>query len=343
MSPEASPLLPSLDLDFFHRTLRDDLQRVDLEMARVLTSDVKLVDKVVRYLVRHKGKSLRPVLTLLAARLFGQPGEGAVRIAVIVELLHTATLVHDDVVDDSPIRRGFPSINAIWKKKVSVLVGDYLLAKALTEMLDLRDFAVLDVLSATARRMSRGELLQIAKARKLDITEEVYFDMIADKTAALFSACCELAAVTAAAGDEARSALKTYGEKLGLAFQIRDDVLDFEGRRALLGKPTLGDVKERKITLPLIHALKNGDGEARAIRKLIERGLKAKDRARVLDFLGRHGGIEYAAAAADRLRDEALAALAPFPDSPARRALEGFAEFAVKRVRMDQILRRKNK
>lgn len=320
------------DLDQFQSLLSDDLKRVDQEMRAVLSSDVLLVDKVVRYLVKHKGKSLRPMMTLLCARLFGEPRQEAVKVAVIVELLHTATLVHDDVVDDSPVRRGWPSLNAIWKNKVSVLVGDYLLAKALANMLDLRDFAVLDVLGTTARRMSRGELLQIAKVRKLDITEEVYFDMIADKTAALFSACCELAAITSGADREARDCLRQYGEKLGLAFQIRDDVLDFEGRKSLLGKPTLGDVKERKITLPLIHALRvSRNGEGKQIRKLIERGLKNNARDQVLDFLKRYQGIEYATAAANRLRDEALASLSSFPDSPGRRALEGFARFAVER------------
>jgi octaprenyl-diphosphate synthase len=317
---------------FFHSLLSSDLERVDREMRVVLASDVHLVDKVVQYLVRRKGKSLRPMITLLCARLFGSPPEGSVKIAVIVELLHTATLVHDDVVDDSPVRRGFPSLNAIWKNKVSVLVGDYLLAKAMTSMLEMRDFTILEVLGTTARRMSRGELLQIAKARKLDITEEVYFDMIADKTAALFSACCELAAITSGSDATAREQLRCFGEKLGLAFQIRDDVLDFEGRRSLLGKPTLGDVKERKITLPLIHALKTSqNGEGKKIRKLIERGLKTSDRERVLDFLRRYDGIAYAITAANRLRDEALACLAYFPDTSERRTLEEFTRFAVER------------
>jgi octaprenyl-diphosphate synthase len=316
----------------FHSLLTEDLARVDTEMRTVLASDVMLVDKVVRYLVRRKGKSLRPMITLLCARLFGPPPHAAIKVAVIVELLHTATLVHDDVVDDSPVRRGFPSLNAIWKNKISVLVGDYLLAKALANMLDLRDFSVLDIMGTAARRMSRGELLQIAKVRKLDITEEVYFDMIADKTAALFSACCELAAVTSGADAIAREQLRCYGEKLGLAFQIRDDVLDFEGRRSLLGKPTLGDVKERKITLPLIHALRVcQDGEGRKIRKLIERGLKPSGRDQVLDFLKRYGGIEYATTKALTLRDEALACLTGFPDTPERRVLEEFTRFAVER------------
>lgn len=334
MRPHPDLATASPDLNYFQDLLSDDLRRVDREMRQVLSSDVKLVDNVVRYLVKRKGKSLRPIIALLAARLFGPPQAQAIKIAVIAELLHTATLVHDDVVDDSPVRRGFPSINALWKNKVSVLVGDYLLAKSLTEMLDLRDFTVLDVLSTTARRMSRGELLQIAKARKLDITEEVYFDMIADKTAALFSACCELAAVTAGADGEARLSLRQFGEKLGLAFQIRDDVLDFEGRKSLLGKPTLGDVKERKITLPLIHAMRSSDdGEGRRILKLIERGVKSGDRQRVLDFLERFHGIGYAAAAASRLRDEALSRLDVFPDSAARSHLQNFAHFAVSRSR----------
>lgn len=303
-------------------------------MRRVLASDVKLVDNVVRYLVKRKGKMLRPVLTLLTARLFGPVRQETVKIAIIVELLHTATLVHDDVVDESPQRRGFPSLNAIWKNKVSVLVGDYLLAKALTEMLDLRDIALLDVLSTTARRMSRGELLQIAKARKLDITEEVYFDMIADKTAALFSACCELAVVTSGADGEARAQLRQFGEKLGLAFQIRDDVLDFEGRKSLLGKPTLGDVKERKITLPLIYAIQQSrDGEGKKILKLIERGIKAEDRRLVLEFLDRHDGLGYARRRAETLRAEATECLRFLPPTDNKEELEDFAHYAVNRTK----------
>lgn len=319
-------------LDRFHSAVAEDLQRVDQEMRRVLSSDVKLVANVVRYLVRRKGKSLRPTLTLLTARLFGRPNEQAIKIAVIVELLHTATLVHDDVVDESPERRGFPSINAIWKNKVSVLVGDYLLAKALTEMLNLRNFTVLDIFSATARRMSRGELLQIAKARKLDITEEVYFDMISDKTAALFSACCELAAVTAGKNGMERESLRDFGEKLGLAFQIRDDILDFSGKNILIGKPVMGDVKERKITLPLIYAMKNAKKpEGRGILKLIERGVKTHDRGKLLAFLQENNGIESAQRAAEDLRDEALARLAHFPQTESRRILEEFACFSVSR------------
>jgi len=327
-------LAPATGLDTFDGALADDLKRVDQKMRSVLSSDVKLVDKVVRYLVKHKGKSLRPLVTLLCARLFGEVQQQAIKIAVIVELLHTATLVHDDVVDESLVRRGFPSINAIWRNKISVLVGDYLLAKALTEMLDLRDFTVLDILSTTARRMSRGELLQIAKARKLDITEEVYFDMIADKTAALFSACCELAAVTAGADGDIRSGLRQFGEKLGLAFQIRDDILDFQGRKSLLGKPTLGDVKERKITLPLIHAMRSSqNGEGKKILKLIERGLKPGDRERVLEFLDRYEGIKYAQGIAAKLQDEALEHLKALPATSERSTLENFAHYAVNRTK----------
>ncbi|MFH1861573.1 MAG: polyprenyl synthetase family protein, partial [bacterium] len=279
----------------FKAALASDLQEVEREMRSVLTSDVKMVDNIVRYIVKRRGKNLRPILTLLCASLFGKPNSLTIKAAVIVELLHTATLVHDDVVDDSKVRRGFPSINAIWKNKASVLVGDYLLAKALTEMLELRNFAVLDILSITARRMSRGELLQIAKVRKLDITEEVYFDMIADKTAALFSACSELAAVANGQNGEIRTSLRNFGEKIGLAFQIRDDVLDFEGKITLLGKPTLADLKEKKITLPLIHAMFVGEKtEGKRIIRLIDRGMKTKNQSLVLDFIRKHHGMEYA-------------------------------------------------
>ncbi len=324
----------TLQLRDFTKILDGDLKRVEAEMTATLTSDVKLVDKVVRYIVRHKGKSLRPILTLLSARLFGTPSDKTIKSAVMVELLHTATLVHDDVVDDAKMRRGHLSVNAVWRNKVSVLVGDYLLATSLAEILDLRDLQVLDILGVVARRMSRGELLQIAKARKLDITEEVYLDMIGDKTAALMGACCELAAVTLGGGERERSRLREFGEKVGLAFQIRDDILDFEGRRAVLGKPTMGDVKERKITLPLIHALRScQDGRSRRIIKMIRRGLKSSERALVLDFIHEYDGIGYAENTAEEIKAQALGCLEDFPDSPARRALKDFAEFSVYRTR----------
>ncbi|MBU1651016.1 polyprenyl synthetase family protein [bacterium] len=303
-------------------------------MRSILSSDVKMVDKVVRYIVNHRGKGLRPILTLLSARLFGVPSQRTIKAAVIAELLHTATLVHDDVVDDAQMRRGFLSINAIWKNKVSVLVGDYLLAKSLTETLDLRDFEVLDILSVTARRMSRGELLQIAKVRKLDITEEVYLDMIGDKTGALLAACCELAAVTSGQNGEVRENLKQFGEKIGLAFQIRDDILDFEGRRSVIGKPIMGDVKEKKLTLPLIHAIRSAKWqESRKIIKKIRRGLKRSEKQDVLDFIHQHKGIEYASEAALNLKDEALTCLDGFPESPERKLQVDFTNFAVTRVK----------
>lgn len=324
----------SLNLQDIKSELTQYLAKVDREMRSTLSSDVQMVDKVVRYIIRHKGKSLRPILTLLAARLFREPGEETIKVAIIVELLHTATLVHDDVVDDARIRRGFLSINAIWKNKVSVLVGDYLLAKALSEMLDLRDFAILDILSATAKRMSRGELLQSAKARKLDITEEVYFDMISDKTAALMGACCELAAVTSGSDGDSRISLRSFGEKLGLAFQIRDDVLDFEGRRSILGKPTLGDLKEKKITLPLIHAIRKcGNDERRRIVRMIDRGLKPRDKSSVLDFVNAYGGIVYASKKAEQLKEEALSHLKDFPDSKQLQSLRQFAHHSIARNR----------
>jgi len=312
--------------------LANDLERVDQEMRSTLSSDVQLVDKVVRYIVSHRGKGLRPILTLLCARLFGTPNQGTIKAAVITELLHTATLVHDDVVDDSQMRRGILSVNNIWKNKVSVLVGDYLLAKSLTETLDLRDFDVLDILSITAKRMSRGELLQIAKVRKLDITEEVYLDMIADKTAALISACCELAVVTSGQNGVVRENLKEFGEKVGLAFQIRDDILDFEGRRTVIGKPTLGDVKEKKLTLPLIHAIRSAEfSDGRRIIKQIKRGLHHSEKQGVLDFIHKHQGIEYASEVATSLKNEAISILDAFPDSNEKQKLRAFTEFVVSR------------
>jgi len=310
----------------------DDLTRVDVQMKKMLTSDVHMVDKVVRYIVKHKGKTLRPILTILASKLFGETKHQTIQAAVILELLHTATLVHDDVVDDSKMRRGFFSINAIWKNKVSVLVGDYLLAKSLSEMLDLHDFIILEIFSTVAKRMSRGELLQAAKTRKLDITEEVYFDMIGDKTAALLGACCELGAVTSGCDDDQREQLRQFGEKIGLAFQIRDDVLDFIGRGSMLGKPTMGDVKEKKITLPLIHAVSNcNNGDGRRIIKMIKRGVGSEKSSYILEFIHKYNGIDYAIQVADNLKQQAFAHLQTFPDTQSRSSLKKFAEFTITR------------
>ena len=294
-----------------------------------MKSGIFLIDQINRFIVRSQGKTLRPLVTFLAADLVGKSDERTVKGALIVEYLHIATLVHDDIVDDSDIRRGLPSVKKIWNSKVAVLYGDYLLAHSLTAMLDLRDMEVFDILSLCARRLAKGELLQAAKARKLDMDEEVYLQMISDKTAALVSASAELGALTGGGDSKAREALSLYGENLGMAFQIRDDLLDYEGREGLLGKPVGGDIKQKKITLPLIHALKNaGNGQRNKILRKVKRrdGLKE-----VVNFVRESEGPGYARQKALEYADSAKRRLSIFDDCEGKRMLLQMAEYAVNR------------
>jgi len=287
---------------------------------------------VVAYLVSTHGKGIRPTITLLAARLGGaEANERAIKAAVIVELLHEATLVHDDVVDESDTRRGWPSLPARFKNKVSVLFGDYMLASVLASTLEARDLDWLDVLSVTSRRMAKGELLQAARSRSLDMTEEDYLGMIADKTAALFSAACKLGGLSAGLARDQIESLGVYGERLGVAFQIKDDLLDLFGD-AKIGKPLGGDLKERKLTLPLLAALvKSPPREGRRVRARIRRGIKRGEVKDVKEFIRTYGGDRYAEVMMERCRREAVDALALLPDVPARQILMQLTDFAVER------------
>lgn len=295
-------------------------------------SPVGLVDLVVKYLLRQKGKQVRPILVLLGAEVSGGVNQRSYRGATLVEILHTATLIHDDVVDEADTRRGFPSINAVWKNKVAVLMGDYLLSRGLLLSLEAGDFEFLRITSTAVRRMSEGELHQIQKSRKMDTDEPAYLRIIGDKTASLLATCCEIGAVSATEDPARRSAMKEYGENVGLAFQIRDDLLDFVGRRSITGKPTGLDVNERKLTLPLIHALAQAPkAEAKGMLEMIRSGGKKMKTGRVLEFVEAHGGIAYADRRAREFSSAAAAALTPFPDSPSKRSLLAFAEFVVSR------------
>ncbi|MEK6552745.1 MAG: polyprenyl synthetase family protein, partial [Bacteroidota bacterium] len=236
--------------------VEDELSKFSELFKHSLKSKVTLLELVTRYILKQKGKKIRPILVLLSSNLCGGISERSYRGATLVELLHTATLVHDDVVDNAETRRNFPSINAVWKNKIAVLMGDYLLARGLMLAVDGNDFDFLRVITNTVKRMSEGELLQISKTRKLDIDEETYFRIISDKTASLLSTCCEIGARASTDDEQKITALKGFGENLGIAFQIRDDILDFIGTKNIFGKPLGADIKEKKITLPLIYALK---------------------------------------------------------------------------------------
>jgi len=312
--------------------IKSELETFNKLFKESMRSNVRLVDLVARYIIRQKGKKIRPLLVLLSAKVSGEVSERSYRGAVLVELLHTATLVHDDVVDNADKRRGFWSINALFKNKVAVLMGDYLLSRGLMIAVDGKDYDFLKIITDTVKRMSEGELLQIRKTRKLDMDEETYFRVISDKTASLLETCCEIGALSATDNKEYHQAMKSFGQSIGLAFQIRDDVLDYEGTFKAIGKPIGGDIKEKKITLPLIYSLSRVDKkEASRIRGIIKNGKKRNNVSEVIDFVKNNGGIDYAKDKAKYYSDKAIETLAVLPDSESKVSLEALVNFVIDR------------
>jgi octaprenyl-diphosphate synthase len=309
------------ELDLFEERLRDAMK-----------SKVAFVDLIVRYVVKQKGKRIRPALVLLSARAFGDVNESTYRGAALVEILHTATLIHDDVVDDADTRRGIASINAVWKNKIAVLMGDYMLAKGLLLSLDNDDFQFLKIISDAVRRMSEAEILQIAKSRDLDLDEPTYLKIISDKTASLLSTCCQIGAASTSGDRASVERMKIFGENIGMVFQIRDDLLDYTGRKSITGKPTGIDLKEKKLTLPLIHSLSKAPRkESNQIISIIKNGAKNKDLRRVVDFTEEYGGIDYSMKKAEEYSQKALMALSDLTDSPAKSSLTNFIDFMMER------------
>lgn len=297
-----------------------------------LKSKVGLVDLVTRYIIRQKGKKIRPLLVLLSAKVSGGINERSYRGAVLVELLHTATLVHDDVVDNADKRRGLWSINKVFKNKVAVLMGDYLLSKGLLIAMEGKDYDFLEVITDTVKRMSEGELLQIQKTHKLDIDEETYFRVISDKTASLIETCCTIGAMSATSDPDYISAMKNFGKNLGVSFQIRDDILDFEGKLSVTGKRAGGDIKEKKITLPLIYSLNQVSSvKAAEIRKIIKNGKDKPEVEAVIDFVRENKGIDYAIGKAMSYSQNAKEALNKIPDSQSKLALDALVDFVIDR------------
>jgi octaprenyl-diphosphate synthase len=297
-----------------------------------MRSRVGLIDLIARYIVRQKGKRVRPILVFLSAKACGEVNESTFRAATLVEILHTATLIHDDVVDDADTRRGLASINAVWKNKVAVLMGDYLLSRGLLLSLERNDYYFLRCTSNAVKRMSEGELLQIQKSRQLNIDEETYLKIISDKTASLLSTCTEIGAASTTEDPHRREQLRDFGEHVGIAFQIRDDLLDYLGHRSVIGKPTGIDLKEKKLTLPLIHALNNaGRGDAKQALRIIKNGAKQKDVQWVFDFVKGAGGIDYARDRARHYSEMARADLASLSASNSKEALLEFVDFVMER------------
>ena len=312
--------------------IRKELDSFNEIFKSSLKSKVGLVDLVTKYILKQKGKKIRPVLVLSAAGLCGGITERSYRGAVLVEMLHTATLVHDDVVDAAEKRRGLPSINAVWKNKVAVLIGDYLLSRGLMLAVDGDDYDFLRVVTNTVKRMSEGELLQISKTRKLDINEETYYRIISDKTASLISTCCEIGARSATDDQKAIESLREFGESLGIAFQIRDDILDYTGKSSVIGKPLGGDIKEKKITLPLIYSLKQVDPkESDRIIKLIKSERKKGRIQEVIQFVKDNGGIKYAESESDRYVEKAKNSIKDLPESDYKTSLNSLVDFVVNR------------
>jgi octaprenyl-diphosphate synthase len=311
-----------------------ELDIFDDHLREAMKSKVPFVDLIVRYIVRQKGKRIRPALVLLSASACGGINESTYRGASLVEILHTATLIHDDVVDDADTRRGIASINAVWKNKISVLMGDYMLAKGLLLSLDNDDFQFLKITSDAVRRMSEAEILQIAKSRDLDLDEPTYFKIISDKTASLLSTCCQIGAASASRDGTTVERMKEYGENIGMVFQIRDDLLDYTGRKSITGKPTGIDLKEKKLTLPLIHALSQAPkSESKQIISIIKSGAKNKEIRRVVEFTEGYGGIEYARKKAEEYSQKAMTALSGLAPSPSTSSLHHFVDYMMERMK----------
>ena len=320
-----------MSMKFSRELIADELQIFEKKFTQSVKSNTPLLDRIMKYIIKRKGKQLRPMFVFLSAKLHGPVNESTYRAAALVELLHTATLVHDDVVDESLERRGFFSINALWKNKIAVLVGDYLLSKGLLLSTEAEDFKHLHILSEAVKQMSEGELLQIEKARKLNLKEEIYFEIIRGKTASLLSSACAVGAWSTSKNETITQKMKIFGEKAGMAFQIKDDLFDYGTDD--VGKPTGNDLKEKKLTLPLIYTLNNISlAEKRKIIYILKNENKSSSKVKyILERVTEAGGIKYASEKMTAYRDEALAILFEFPESDIRKGLEDLVIYTTDR------------
>lgn len=310
----------------------NEMAEFEVYFSRTMRSEIPLLNIILNYILRRKGKQMRPLLVFLTAKLNGKIAESTFIAATCIELLHTASLVHDDVVDDAHERRGSLSINALWNSKIAVLLGDYLLSSGMHICVEKSRYDMLEIISEAVKSMSEGELLQLQKARKLNIKEEDYYKIIVSKTAALLSACTACGARSVSEDADTIQLMKEFGENIGLAFQIRDDILDYEGT-GLTGKAVGNDIKEKKITLPLIHALENSsNSKKRHILNIVKSRKKTKsDITEVISFVIEYGGIEYAAVKMNQYRDKALAILDSYPESEVKESLREFVRYTTSR------------
>lgn len=312
--------------------ISNEMKLFEQKFYESMKSNVSLLDKVTRFIVTTKGKQMRPMFVFLCAKLVGDVNEKTYRGASMIELIHTATLVHDDVVDESFKRRNFFSINALWKNKIAVLVGDYLLSKSVLLSTDHKDYDLLSVISRTIREMAEGELLQLEKARKLDITEDVYYEIIRQKTATLIAACCEVGVLSNDADEILAKKMKDFGTFTGMAFQIKDDLFDYQTSN-IIGKPVGIDIKEQKMTLPLIHSLKNASPEDykkyfNTIKRYNNDNKKVRE---LVEFVKSSGGMDYAITVMKDYQQKALDILSDFPDSDAKKSLQLMLDYVISR------------
>ena len=315
--------------------IAEEMEKFESWFRDSMRSRVSLLDNIMHYIIKRKGKQMRPMFVFLSSKVFAPTTESTYIAASMIELLHTATLVHDDVVDDSNKRRGFWSINAIWKNKIAVLVGDYLLSKGLLLAVDNKEYELLQIMSNSVREMSEGELLQIEKARRLDITEEIYFDIIRQKTATLIAACCAAGANSAKASKEDVAKMRLFGEYTGIAFQIKDDLFDYGSDGETIGKPTGIDIKEKKLTLPLIYALSKATflEKKRIIFIIKHQNQNNKKVKEVIDFVINSGGLEYAQKAMLEYKYKALDILKDFNQNEANKALADLVIYTTERTK----------
>ena len=318
-----------IPLDKIITPIAGDLIQYEKEFKAALDSEVKLINSVSNYLIKNKGKSFRPILTLLCSRLCGEPTINTYKAAAMMELLHVATLIHDDIVDDAKTRRGKPSIKQIWKNKISVLMGDYILSKALINMVSLKDFEALDLISKTAEKLSAGEILQMEKSITRNMTKNIYYDMINQKTASLISSSCELGAITTSKSDIDRKATSEYGKNLGMAFQIKDDLFDFLGSEFQTGKESGGDVKKNMLTLPLIYSIESTSRRERNRLKAIIRKKKKSSETimEIKEIIEKSGGFNYANKKLDEFSSNAIDSISSYNDGEIKNSLIELVHF----------------
>ena len=323
------------ELEIIKAPIKEDLTYFETEFKQTLNSDVKLINSISDFLVKNRGKRIRPILTLLCARLCDNPSKYSYKAAAMMELLHVATLIHDDIVDDAKMRRGKPSIKQVWKNKISVLMGDFILSKALINMVNLKNFDALDLISKTAEKLSAGEIMQIEKSLTRIMPKEVYYDMINQKTASLIAASCELGAITTTNDKSDRKSTFEYGNNLGMAFQIKDDLFDFLGSENETGKDSGGDVKKNMITLPLIFCLENATrSEKKKLKTLVGSKKKSKSNLREInDLIAELGGFDYSKNKLQEFSDKAVAAIDNYDDSETKNSLIKLVEFNVSRLK----------